>query len=237
MQKNPTSTTQTATLLPAMLEGAYATSLENRIAQMNNQLAREGRTSNDPLVRIMLALRHDLKVEGCTFERQIPGMTATVAAPAPVMTTAPVMITAPTPKVRTSSQGAPKATTKTATTVTVQNIREIKPEQLEALQVPGSENEVAIYGTDKNGRVLAPFGVKNDGTPMRRRGRVAAATVASDEPSATMPEPRVIAAPVADDDLDFDVDAVQTAATTTTETVSEEFASDDDEIAELLKEI
>lgn len=200
-KKNVTSTVQTAQYLTAMLEGAYATSLENRIAQMNNQLAREGRMSNDPLVQIMLGLRHDLKAEGCTFERQVPQF----APVAPVASVQAAPVEAPKAP-RPATQAAPKAAT--ATPKVTFTVREIKAEQLASVQVPGSETDIAIYGTDKQGRVLAPYGLKNDGSPARRRGRVAA--TASDEPQATMPEPAkaapVQAAPAAT--IEFDEETV-----------------------------
>lgn len=219
-KKNVTSTVQTAQTaqyLPAMLEGAYATSLENRIAQMNNHLAREGRMSNDPLVQIMIGMRHDLKAEGLTFERQVPQFAPVVA---PQVHAAPVETAAPKAP-RASTQGAPKAAATTAPKAAFM-VREIKSDQLATIQVPGSETDVAPYGTDKQGRVLAPYGVKTDGSPARRRGRVAAA---SDEPQATMPEPvkaEVVAEAATANDISFDDASTAEAPTVAASDIEDE---------------
>jgi hypothetical protein len=165
--------THTPKPIPAMLEGSFGSAIENRIAEMNNQLAREGRLTNDPLAVSLRNIRVALREQGFTFDRVAPGTVATPTptpapkAAAPAAKTAPAKApAAKTTKAPTKEAAAP-ATTKV-------KVRKIKPEQIEELQLAGSVSETAPYGTDAEGRLLAPYGVKNDGTPMKRRGRVAA---------------------------------------------------------------
>lgn len=169
MAKNKSQQTRTHTPkpIPALLEGSFSTAVENRIAEMNNHLAREGRLTNDPLAVMLRALRTDLKATGAfSFERVLPGTTTPI----------PTTVEANAPR----KNAAPKknAPPKKANTVQVSSdsVRVISPEEIESLQVEGSVDEEngAPYGKDAEGRALAPYGVKKDGSPMKRRGRVAA---------------------------------------------------------------
>jgi len=169
MAKNKSQQTRTHTPkpIPALLEGSFSTAVENRIAEMNNHLAREGRLTNDPLAVMLRALRTDLKATGAfSFERVLPGTTTPI----------PTTVEANAPR----KNAAPKknAPPKKANTVQVSSdsVRVISPDEIESLQVEGSVDEEngAPNGKDAEGRALAPYGVKKDGSPMKRRGRVAA---------------------------------------------------------------
>lgn len=181
MSKTRTHTPQP---LSPMLENAFASALENRFAEVNNHLAREGRLTNDPIVLALRGVRRALTEDhGITFER----VSVKPVAVAP----------AATPKVTKGAKGAAKATpvaktTKVAATAPATTGRQPKPRtikeaQISELQVAGSIDEaVAPYGRDEAGRALAPYGIKNDGiTPMKRRGRTASAPAASAAPVAT----------------------------------------------------
>ncbi len=154
----PQTRTHTPKPIPAMLEGAFSTVIENRVAELNNQLAREGRLTNDPLAVSLRNLRIALKEQGFSFERIPVGAAPVAAAPA-----------APAPA--KARQAPAKTKTTPPAAGPTKKVRTIKEEQIEALQVPGSVSETAPYGTDADGRPLAPYGVKQDGTPMKRRGR------------------------------------------------------------------
>jgi len=142
--------------IPAMLEGAFATELENRIAVFNNTLAREGRLTSDPGYEMLSSIKKELVSLGVvTFSR------TAVAAPS-----ASAEEEAPAPKRRRR-----KATKEEPATVVA--AREIDASEIEALQVEGSVTDSAPYGADAEGHPLAPYGVKKNGQPMRRRGRAA----------------------------------------------------------------
>lgn len=187
--------------IPAMLEGSFGTTIENRIAELNNQLAREGRLTNDPLAVSLRNVRIALKEQGFTFERVLTGAAPTT--PAPVQTAAPVKRTTTTKTTAPAVTTGPRA-------------REIDEKQIDTLQVAGTVSEEAPYGRDASGRALAPYGVKKDGIPMKRRGRVAAAPVV-----AAAPKPTTAAATAAvdeeDAELESEVDAAQAALEASTE--------------------
>lgn len=160
--------------LGSMLVGSFATELENRFAEMNNLLALQGVTTSDPLAIALAGIRRGAK-EFVTFDRIVPGATTTAAATPKAATpkAAPAKATAPA----ASPAASPAAATK------VRKAREISEDKLASLQVAGSISEAAPYGTDAEGRPLAPYGVKNDGVPKLRRGRKAAETVEAAAPA------------------------------------------------------
>jgi hypothetical protein len=165
--------THTPQPLAPMLEESFSTAVENRVAELNNLLAREGRTTSDPMALALRGIRVALRDFGVTFERRvIAPVTAAVAPKTAAPTTTKVAATpaAPTGKARKA--------------------RTIKEDQIVTLQMAGTISEAAPYGCDDTGRPLAPYGVKNDGVPMKRRGRTAA-------PSAPAPAARA-SAPVAE---------------------------------------
>jgi len=70
-------------------------------------------------------------------------------------------------KVKTEKvSNSPKPTVRTSKSVTVNTVASDAP-----------------YGRDSKGKALAPYGVKLDGTPAKRRGRKAVETVAQIEPT------------------------------------------------------
>ena len=245
-KKNQIRVAPTAGFIPAMLEGSFATAIENRFAQMNNQLAREGRLTNDPMALLLTSLRDDLKAEGLTFERVVPAVQVVTQTTHQTVTTtqgAPQT----TPSIAPKAMAAPKAPKETSAVAPQERARECKPEQLMTLQVPGSVNDNAIYGTDSKGRRLAPYGVKLDGSPMKRRGRVAE----EHETQAVMPEPQpkatqavvvqAVARPVPVQGtiqavpflIDFNGPKKATAAAAPTETATE----DDDDLDTILGDL
>lgn len=210
--------------IPAMLEGSFGSVVENRIAEMNNQLAREGRLTNDPLAVALRNMRLSLRDAGFTFDRVPPGATVTPAAP--------VAPKAAAPKAPAKTAAAPKATAtpKAAAPAATKKARKIKEEQLAELQVAGTVSEAAPYGTDAEGRPLAPYGVKQDGVPMKRRGRVKETPVA--------PTPKAKAAPVAaapessedeGDESEDDTEVAEATAALTSEEDETESADDTEE--------
>lgn len=171
--------------LGSMLVGSFATELENRFAEMNNLLALQGVTTSDPLAIALAGIRRGAK-EFVTFDRIVPGVTPS-AAPAPK-----AAATKAAPAKATASAASTAAATK------VRKAREISEDKLASLQVAGSISEAAPYGTDAEGRPLAPYGVKNDGVPKLRRGRKAAETVeAAPAPKAKAAKAAPAAAPEA----------------------------------------
>jgi len=217
--------------IPALLEGSFGTSIENRIAEINNQLAREGRLTNDPLAVALRSLRGSLKEHGFSFERVTPGAVTTVT---PVATAAPKAAKANAPKAAAAPKAnAPKAAPAAAAPTTHTKARAIKPEQIEEMQVAGSVSETAPYGLDDKGRALAPYGIKNDGvTPMKRRGRVAAAPAAAPEPKAAK-APKATAAPVAvEEETEEEPETVEAAASAVAE--AEEETETEDDLDDLL---
>jgi hypothetical protein len=196
MPKNVHTRTHTAQPLAPMLENSFSTALENRFAELNNQLAREGRLTNDPMVLALRGIRRSLAEDhGVTFER-VP-VKGAVVAPAPVA--APKATAAKATKTAAAPKASKVTTTAAApTTGKARKALKIKEEQIASLQVAGSVSEASPYGCDADGRPLAPYGIKNDGTPMRRRGRVAAAPTES----AASETPAASAAPASEADLD-----------------------------------
>lgn len=198
MAKNKTQArTQTRTHtpkpIPALLEGSFSTAVENRIAEINNHLAREGRLTNDPLAIMIRALRTDLKATGFTFERVLPGFeTPAVSTVNAAPNNAPKKNAAPKAQnTQTQTTTTTTSTTKVSS-VSSDSVRVITPEEIDSLQVAGSVDEEngAPYGKDAEGQSLAPYGVKKDGSPMKRRGRVAA-----EESTESTPTPTQKAAP------------------------------------------
>ena len=177
--------THTPQPIAPMLEDSFSTAVENRVAELNNLLAREGRTTSDPMALALRGIRVALRDFGVTFERRV--VTPVTVAVAP-------KAAAPAPKAAPAKAATPKATTKAAPTpaaptAKARKARTIKEDQIATLQVAGSISEAAPYGTDSDGRPLAPYGVKNDGTPMKRRGRTAAAPKVEEAPAARASAP------------------------------------------------
>lgn len=236
MAKNKTQArTQTRTHtpkpIPALLEGSFSTAVENRVAEINNHLAREGRLTNDPLAILFRALRTDLKAAGYSFDR-VPLGTETVVSAAP----------ANAPKSNAPKKNAaPKAQKTQAAPVSTGSVRVITPEEIDTLQVAGSVDEEngAPYGKDSEGRALAPYGVKKDGSPMKRRGRVAAEESTESAPAPTQkaaPTPSPAATPV--QAVEAAPEAVEAASTETEEVSAEETAAGDfDDLESVLADL
>jgi len=228
MAKNKTQArTQTRTHtpkpIPALLEGSFSTAVENRIAEINNHLAREGRLTNDPLAVMLRALRTDLKATGFTFERVLPGVET------PVVTS--------TANAAPKKNAAPKVQKAQAAPVSTGSVRVITPEEIDSLQVAGSVDEEngAPYGKDAEGRALAPYGVKKDGSPMKRRGRVAAEESTESTPAPTQ---KAAPAPTPVQAVEAAPEAVETASTETEEVSAEETAAGDfDDLESVLADL
>jgi len=157
-----TRKTRTPKPIPAMLPEAFATAIENRIAEFNNTLAREGRLTDDPAYVMLRSIRRELVNLGvATFVRTASGASATPTAEA-----APKAKTAKKRRTRRAAKAAPAAPS-----VPVHVIEgDDKEAQVAALQVAGSVSDNAPYGLDASGAALAPYGVKKNGVPMKRRG-------------------------------------------------------------------
>ena len=225
MAKNKSQQTRTHTPkpIPALLEGSFATAVENRIAELNNHLAREGRLTNDPLAVLVRALRTDLKAAGFSFDRVIHAST-TPAIPQKANAA---------PKNAPKKNAAPKAQKPQTAAVSSDSVHVISPEEIEFLQVEGSVDEEngAPYGKDADGRLLAPYGVKKDGSPMKRRGRVAAEeTTQEAAPTPKAPAPAAQTAPTSP------VQAVEASAETV-ESTDEDPTKDFDELEAVLADL
>jgi len=175
-----------------MLEGGFSTRLENFVADMNNQLAREGKLTTDPAYVMLKTIRRELiRSNVATFER------GTAPTEAPVATaTATAAPAATAPKKRRTRNKPPAATPSAAP------VRVIEEEELEALAVGGTVSDAAPYGCDAEGVALAPYGVKLNGVPKKRRGRVAVAPTEEptvEEPAAETPEADLSGAEEEDD--------------------------------------
>lgn len=190
MTKNKTRQ-NTPKPLPALLVGGFATSVENRLAEINNYLAIEGRLTDDPLAVLLRGLRRDLKESGFTFERVAQGQ--------PVAQTPRSQGTrsqGARQGSRSQGQGARKAASKAAAPEVTVTSREITEDEIASLQLAGSISDVAPYGTDSEGLALAPYGIKKNGAPMLRRGRRAEGTKETTPQEAPAPVTNLAPAPV-----------------------------------------
>lgn len=201
MAKTKTRKTRQPRPIPAMLEGAFSTRLENIIAEMNNTLARENRLTNDPAFVMLMTVRKELVKEGiATFQRS-----GVETAPAPAPKSSKVKGTngkSDTPP------AAPSA------------VREIEESELEALAVDDTVSDEAPYGRDSKGIALAPYGVKLSGVPKKRRGRKAVEEAPGSETTETTDDTPEAEASGADSETEEE--------TETEEEVEENDDSDDD---------
>lgn len=193
--------------IPAMLEGAFSTRLENIIAEMNNTLARENRLTNDPAFVMLVTVRKELVKEGiATFERS-SGVEA-----------------APAPKPKSRKGKGNKTTTTPPPAADTPAVREIEESELEALAVDGTVSDEAPYGRDSKGVALAPYGVKLNGAPKKRRGRPVEA------PETTEDTPEAEASGTEDTEEDTEDDTEETEET-------DEEDLDEDELDDLLADL
>jgi len=215
-----------------MLPEAFATAIENRIAEFNNTLAREGRLTDDPAYVMLRSIRRELVNLGvATFVRTAGGASETpTAEAAPKKEKA-----AKKRRTRRAAKAAPAAPSAPVHVIEGDD----KESQVAALQVAGSVSDNAPYGLDSDGAALAPYGVKKNGVPMKRRGAPAKhkaeeTTETADlmpAPTGVTAEPIEAAAEEASEDEETEEEETEEEETEEEETEEEE-ASEEEETEE-----
>tara|TARA_R100000656_G_scaffold104176_3_gene76336 strand:+ start:8621 stop:9394 length:774 start_codon:yes stop_codon:yes gene_type:complete len=190
MAKSTTkSSASTVTYMQPMLENGFGSELENAVAALNNMLCREGRTAQDPASMLLGTIKSELGKMGVSFDIVPRPLGLADATPkVTVRTETPPATPKKRRKQKKTKQSKAKATTSDGTVdqrtihpmqrKAAEGVRKIDHEELERLQVAGTvdENADAPYGCDSDGNKLAPYGVKTNGMPAKRRGKVAVAS-------------------------------------------------------------